>query len=100
MVELNNENFKNEVLDATGTVLVDFWAPWCGPCKMLSPIVDEFASENPDIKVCKVNIDDNAELAAKYHVMNIPTLVAFKNGEQINTSVGLVNKQAISSMFA
>ena len=80
-ISVNSDNFEQEVLKADKTVLVDFWAEWCGPCKMLSPIVDDISDEREDIKVCKVNIDECPELAIKYRVMSIPTLAVFKQGE-------------------
>ena len=85
---LTKENFQNEVINQKQTVLVDFWADWCGPCKMLAPVLKEFAEENPSIKVCKVNVDDQPELAEQYTVMSIPFLAVFKNGELSRTTVG------------
>ena len=99
VVNITQGNFKEEVLNAEKTVLVDFWAAWCGPCKMLSPIVDQIAQEHPEIKVCKVNIDDEAALAMEYKVMSIPTLVVFKNGERVNQSVGVQSKEDIEGML-
>lgn len=75
VLKVNKENFETEVLNAEGTVLVDFFADWCGPCKMLSPVIDEIAEEHTELKVCKVNVDDEPELASRYGVMSIPTLV-------------------------
>ena len=89
---VTKENFDQEVLMAKEPVLVDFWAAWCMPCKMLSPIVDQVASERSDVKVCKINIDDEGELAIRYGVMSIPTLIVFKNGEITNKSIGLISK--------
>lgn len=97
-VTLTQENFQTEVLDAKGTVLVDFWAAWCGPCRMLSPVVDEVAAELPGVKVGKVNIDEQPDLAAQFDVMSIPTLVAFKDGKAVNQSVGVIPKEAILKM--
>ena len=85
---LTKENFQNEVINQKQTVLVDFWADWCGPCKMQSPVLKEFAEENPSIKVCKVNVDEQPELAEQYTVMSIPFLAVFKNGELSRTAVG------------
>ncbi len=98
VMKVNKESFETEVLKAEGMVLVDFFADWCGPCKMLSPIVDEVAEENTDIKVCKINVDDEPELAMRYNVMSIPTLVVIQNGEEVNKSVGLVSKEDIIKM--
>ena len=98
ILELTVENFDDEVLSEKGKVLVDFWAAWCGPCKMLSPIVDEFAESNNDVKVCKVNVDNEQDLAARYGVMSIPTLLLFENGKLVNKSIGLVSKEKIESM--
>lgn len=99
IIKLTADNFEEEVLKADKTVLVDFFATWCGPCKMLSPIVDELASERDDIKVCKVDIDEDVSLALNYKVMSVPTLVVFKNGEVANKSVGLVSKEEIEALL-
>lgn len=85
---LTKENFQNEVINQKQTVLVDFWADWCGPCKMQASVLKEFAEENPSIKVCKVNVDEQPELAEQYTVMSIPFLAVFKNGELSRTAVG------------
>ena len=98
-VEITNENFEAEVLKCDKPVLADFWAPWCGPCKMLSPVVDQIASETEDIKVVKVNVDDNEELAMKYKTMSIPTLIVFKDGEEVNRSVGVIPKAQILDLI-
>lgn len=97
-VTLTQENFQTEVLDAKGTALVDFWAAWCGPCRMLSPVVDEVAAELSGVKVGKVNIDEQPDLAAQFDVMSIPTLVVFKDGKAVNQSVGVIPKEAILKM--
>lgn len=98
VIKVNKESFETEVLKAEGKVLVDFFADWCGPCKMLSPIVDEVAEENTDIKVCKINVDDEPEISMRYNVMSIPTLVVIQNGEEVNKSVGLVSKDEILNL--
>ena len=95
VITITNENFEAEVLKADKPVLLDFWASWCGPCKMLSPIVDQIAEEHDEIKVGKINVDDQPDLAQQFRVMSIPTLVVMKNGEVAATSVGLQPKQAI-----
>ncbi len=99
ILEVMSENFQKEVLESEKTVLIDFYADWCGPCKMLSPIVQEVASENDDIKVVKVNIDNEQDLAIKYSVMSIPTLIVIKNGEVENMSVGLISKDEILNLI-
>jgi thioredoxin 1 len=98
-ITITKDNFEQEVLQSDKTVLVDFWAAWCTPCKMLSPIVDQFDEEHQDIKVCKINIDDENELASRYSVMSIPTLLVFKGGEVVNKSVGLVSKDDILKLI-
>ena len=95
IIQVNNENFQTEVLNSEKTVLIDFYADWCGPCKMLSRVVEQFASENENIKVVKINVDDEQDLAIEYGVMSIPTLVVIKNGQESNRSVGLVSKDDI-----
>ena len=90
----NEENFENEVLKTEGTVLVDFYADWCGPCKMMSPVIEQIAEENKEnLKVGKVNVDDNSELAEKYNVMSIPTIIVFKNGNPVKGFVGVTSKE-------
>lgn len=98
VLKVNKENFATEVLNAQGTVLVDFFADWCGPCKMLSPVIDEIAEEQTELKVCKVNVDDEPELASRYGVMSIPTLVVIRDGKEVNKSVGVVSKEEILSL--
>mgnify|MGYP004480201637 FL=1 len=100
VISVTADNFEQEVLQTEGIVMVDFWAAWCGPCKMLSPIVDQIAEEHPEIKVCKVNIDEEPSLAIDYKVMSIPTLLVFKNGEKINMSIGVQSKSDIEAMLA
>ena len=95
VIEVTETNFEQEVLKSEKTVLVDFWAEWCGPCKMMSPIVDQVADEQSEVKVCKVNVDDNLNLARKYNVMSIPTLMIFRNGESVATSEGLISKSDV-----
>jgi len=97
--KVNNDTFKNLVLDNSKTVLVDFYADWCGPCKMLSPIVDQIASESSDYDVFKLNVDEAPELAAKYGVMSIPTLIVFKGGEVAGKTIGVQSKQTILNML-
>lgn len=99
VLKIDSSNFEKEVLQADKTVLVDFFANWCGPCKMLSPIVDEVAEEVSNVKVCKVNIDEARDLANKYEIMSIPTLLVFKNGNLVNSSLGLVSKQKILDLI-
>lgn len=99
VVNITNANFKEEVLDSDKKVLVDFWAPWCGPCRMVSPIVDEIAEENTAIKVAKINIDEQPQLAAQYGVMSIPTLIVFENGDVADKAVGARNKSFILQML-
>ena len=96
---LTNDNFQTEVLDFSGTVFIDFWAEWCGPCRMLGPVIDEVAAENPQIKVGKVNVDEQQELAAQFGIMSIPTLLVFKNGTKTNESIGLIPKEQVENLI-
>lgn len=99
VLNIDNTNFEAEVLNSSKKVLVDFWASWCGPCRMVGPIVEEIANERPDIKVCKINVDEQPELAAKFGIMSIPTLMVFENGKLVNQSAGARPKDAILSML-
>ena len=99
VITIRRENFQDEVLRSEQPVLLDFWAPWCGPCRMVSPIVDEIAKERTDIKVGKVNVDEQPELAAQFKVMSIPTLVVLKNGKITNQMVGARPKAQILAML-
>ena len=96
---LTKTNFQTEVLNSEGTILIDFWAPWCGPCRMVSPVVDEVAEEMDTVKVGKVNVDEQPELAAKFNVMSIPTLIVMKNGRINSASVGVKSKKQILEMI-
>lgn len=99
VVTITLENFENEVIKSDKPVLVDFWAPWCGPCRMLSPVVDEIAEENSNIKVGKVNVDEQEELAMRFGIMSIPTLIVFKNGEVVKKTMGVQPKAAILGLL-
>ena len=99
VININNNNFQDEVMHSEKPVLLDFWASWCGPCRMVSPIVDEIAAERSDIKVGKINVDEQPELAAQFGVMSIPTLVVMKNGKVVNQAVGARPKAQILAML-
>ena len=98
-ININKNNFQSEVLNSEKKVLLDFWAPWCGPCRMVVPIVEEIADERPDIKVGKVNVDEEAELASQFGIMSIPTLVVIEKGEIVNRAMGARPKEAILGML-
>lgn len=100
IVELNAQNFDQEVLRSDKPVLVDFWAAWCGPCRMLAPTIDEIAAERSDVKVCKVNVDNEEELAVRFGIMSIPTLLVFRDGQPVDQALGVQPKQAILNMLA
>lgn len=98
-VNITKNNFQSEVMSSDKTVLLDYWAPWCGPCRMVVPIVEEIAGERPDIKVGKINVDEEPELAGQFRVMSIPTLVVMKDGKVVNQAMGARSKSAILGML-
>ena len=99
VMEVSRDNFVTEVLEAEGKVLVDFWASWCAPCRMLAPVIDDVAQEMPDVKVVKVNVDKEQDLAQTYGVMSIPTLIVFEGGKEVKRSMGYVPKEAVKALF-
>ncbi|MBO5087352.1 MAG: thioredoxin [Lachnospiraceae bacterium] len=99
VIELTTENFEAEVTEYKGKVLVDFWASWCPPCKMLSPVVDEVAEEVNNVKICKINVDEQQALAMKFKVASIPTLIVFSDGEEVNRSMGFIPKDAVLELI-
>ena len=98
-INISKNNFQKEVINSDKKVLLDFWAPWCGPCRMVAPIVEEIADERPDIKVGKINVDEEAELASQLGIMSIPTLVVIEKGEIVNRAMGARPKEAILGML-
>ena len=98
-IDINNNNFLSEVMSSEKKVLLDFWAPWCGPCRMVVPRVEEIAKERPDIKVAKINVDENPELASQFGIMSIPTLVVMENGKIVNQATGARPKNAILALL-
>lgn len=99
VINLNEKNFEEEVTKSEKPVLIDFWASWCGPCKMVSPLVDQLAEEHSEYKFCKVNVDEEESLAIKFGIMSIPTLIVFKNGEQKAKQIGALPKQEILDLI-
>ena len=98
-ININKNNFQNEIMDSEKTVLLDFWALWCAPCRMVVPVIEEIAGERPDIKVGKINVDEQPELASKFSIMSIPTLVVMKNGKIVQQVSGARPKKAILEML-
>lgn len=99
-VNVNRNNFREEVVNSDRPVLMDFWAPWCGPCRMVVPLVEQIAMEREDVKVVKINVDEEPELASQFRVMSIPTLVVFHDGRVLNQAVGARSKAAIEAMLS
>ena len=99
VIHINKENYNDEVVNSTKPVLLDFFATWCGPCQALSPILDEIAGERDDVKICKIDVDENKDLARKYRVMSVPTLVVIKNGEIVHRSSGGRSKDEVLELL-
>ena len=99
VLHVNRGNYAQEVLNSDKPVLLDFWAPWCGPCRMVAPVLEEIAAERPDIKVCKINVDEEMDLASSFRVVSIPTLVVMENGMEADRIVGFRPKETILDMF-
>lgn len=99
LIKITKENFEQEVINSERPVIVDFWATYCTPCLMLSPVIEEIANEREDIKVCKVDVQEEPDIAIKYGVASIPTLIIFKNGEAVNRSLGVISKEDILTMI-
>lgn len=99
VLKITSENFKSEVLESSQKVLIDFYADWCGPCKMMGPVVEEIAEEHSDVKVVKIDVDNAEDIAIKYQIMSIPTLVVVKDGQEVNRSIGLISKEKIEELI-
>jgi thioredoxin 1 len=95
LTEVTDNNFQAEVIESESPVLVDFWAPWCGPCRVVAPVLEEIASERPELRVVKLNVDENQQTAAKYQVLSIPTMIVFKAGEPVKTVIGAYPKKKL-----
>ncbi len=98
MIHIEN-NFNEEVIKYEGRVIVDFWAPWCGPCKMFGPIFEEVAKKRDDIKFCKLNVDDDNEVSKEYGVMSIPTIILFENGKELKRNIGFLNEKELTKFL-
>lgn len=99
VLKITSENFKSEVLESSQKILIDFYADWCGPCKMMGPVVEEIAEEHSDVKVVKIDVDNAEDIAIKYQIMSIPTLVVVKDGQEVNRSIGLISKEKIEELI-
>jgi thioredoxin 1 len=97
LTEVTDNNFDAEVLESAGPVLVDFWAPWCGPCRVVAPVLEEIAGERPDLRIVKLNVDDNQQTAARYQVLSIPTMILFKGGSPVKTVIGAYPKKKLEA---
>lgn len=100
MLEITQENFQQEVLEAASPVIVDFWATWCGPCRMQGPILEKFAAAHPEIKVVKVNVDDNMELSSEYEITSIPSIMLFKQGKMVQAKIGVQSMSSLEELVA
>ena len=99
VIHTTRDSFRSDVLESESKVLLDFWAPWCGPCRMVSPVLDAIAAERPDIRVCKVNVDEEMELARQYKIFSIPTLIVMEGGNQVHKMVGAKTREQILSVL-